>query len=230
MEPIFSKADLHIHSKFSIDAFSPIRDIFKVAEERKLDIIAITDHDNIKGHKEAEKVAQESKVKLIKGEEVGTKEGHLVALFIENLIAPKRSIIDTIKEVHKQGGLAIIAHPANPFSRGVSFKTLYEIYKEVDGIELFNASWAGFIYRKKATKLNSEIFKLAAIGGSDAHILSQIGMGYTLFKGKEPSDLYSAIKKRLTKADGYFDLWAHLRLGINQPRRLLKKIWWDFKK
>lgn len=216
------KADLHIHSNYSPDAFSPVRGILEMADKNNLDLIAITDHDTIKGAEEAQKLAPEFKVKVIKGEEIGTKKGHLIAIFIDNFIPPKKPILETIREIHNQGGLVIIPHPLNPFSRGVSLNTLFQIYKEVDGIELFNASWSGWINQKKVSKLNSEIFNLAAIGNSDAHVLSQVGKGYTIFKGKTPSDLYSSIKNKLTQAEGSFNLYGLFELWLNQPRRIIK--------
>lgn len=226
---LLGKADLHVHSKHSSDSFVSARSILQTAEKKGLDLIAITDHDKIIGAVEAQKISSEFKVKAIIGEEVGTKEGHLISIFIKERIAPKRPILDTIKEVHKQGGLAIIAHPFNLFYRGVKLKTLMQIYKELDGIELFNANaaWIAWVTNKKLIKLNSEIFKLAAIGSSDAHILSQIGMGYTIFNGKEPDDLYFSIKNKATQAkrDNNFLVYSWLLANsVNQPRRIVKKI------
>ena len=226
---LLGKADLHIHSEHSSDSFVSIRSILKAAEEKGLDLIAITDHDKIGGAVEAQKISSEFKVKTIIGEEVGAKEGHLISIFIKERIAPQRPILDTIKEVHSQGGLAIVAHPSNLFYRGVKLKTLMKIYRELDGIELFNANavWTAWATNKKIIKLNSEVFKLAAIGSSDAHIISQIGMGYTIFNGKEPDDLYSSIKNKATQAkrDSDFSVYSWLLANsVNQPRRIIKKL------
>ena len=221
MELNFGKADLHIHSNYSKDAFSSVKEILEKADEINLDIIAITDHDTMEGVKEAEKITSQFKVKLIKGEEIETKEGHLIGLFIENFISPGKPILDTVREIHQQGGLSIVPHPLARFSQGISLETLSQVFEEVDGIETFNASWLGWINRKKVEKLNSQLFHLAQIGGSDAHILRQIGKGYTIFEGKPPSDLYSAIKNKTTRAEGYFNLLGYLELFIKQPKRIL---------
>ncbi len=60
------KADLHIHSTFS-DGSDSISQIVKEAENRGLDIIAITDHDTLAhaGH-----IPTDSKVKIIAGIEI----------------------------------------------------------------------------------------------------------------------------------------------------------------
>lgn len=224
METILGKADLHIHSHCSSDSLLSIRRILEIADKKKLDIIALTDHDNVKSFEEAQKLSTEFNVKVVKGEEIGTKEGHLVGLFIEKLVPGGRPILDTIREIHQQGGLAIIAHPLIRIFCGVSLNTLYKIYKEADGIETFNASLLGWTNRERIKKLNSEVFNLAPIGSSDAHVYSQIGVGYTVFKGNTPSDLYYAIKNKLTQANGYFNPWGYVELFLSQPRRIVKRI------
>jgi len=220
MESKFGKADLHIHSNYSKDAFSSVKEILKRAAEINLDIIAITDHDTLEGLKEAENLASEFKVKVVKGEEISAKGGHLVGIFIKDFIAPNRPILDTIREIHHQEGLVIVPHPLVRISAGISQKTLFKIFKELDGIEAYNASWVGWLNRKKIEKLNSQIFKLAPTGGSDAHIARQVGNAYTIFEGKNPSDLYSAIKNKNTQSEGSFDLLSYLELLIKQPKRL----------
>ena len=42
-------ADLHIHSTYSPDATTTVRAILKQAADVGLDVIAVTDHDNIAG-------------------------------------------------------------------------------------------------------------------------------------------------------------------------------------
>ncbi|OGZ19004.1 MAG: hypothetical protein A2175_01605 [Candidatus Nealsonbacteria bacterium RBG_13_42_11] len=224
METILGKADLHIHTLYSKDSLLSIKRILEIADRKKLDVIALTDHDNVGSFEEAQKLSSEFNVKVIKGEEIGTKEGHLVGLFIEKLVPGGRPILDTIREIHQQGGLVIIAHPLNKFFCGVSLNILYKIYKEVDGIETFNASLLGWTKREEIKKLNSEIFHLAPIGSSDAHVYSQIGVGLTVFKGKTPADLHYAIKNKLTQAKGYFNPWGYLEICLSQPRRIMKRI------
>lgn len=226
---VLGKADLHIHSTYSRDGLSSIKGILEMADRNNLDLIAITDHDTIKGAEEAQKLASDFKVKVIKGEEIGTKEGHLIALFIEEFIHPKKPILDTIREIHRQRGLAIVSHSLNPLARGVSSNILFQIFPELDGIELFNAAWCGWANQKKLKRLNSEIFNLAAIGGSDAHILRQVGKGYTIFEGKDPTDLYFSIKHGLTLAEGIFTPLDYFEWAIKLPGRILMDTYHSFK-
>jgi len=199
---IFGKADLHIHSNYSKDALSDLPAILEMAEKKKLNIIAITDHQTIKGAKEGQKMAPQFGLEVIVGEEITTKEGDIIGLFIEEEILPGRSVLNTIKEIHQQGGLAIAPHPDNWFLGGIPLGVLLKIFDQLDGIELFNGSWAGRIKRKENEKLNELLFDLAPLGGSDAHLARQIGCAYTVFPGKTPDDLYAAIREKLTLPAG----------------------------
>ncbi len=219
-----SKADLHIHSHYSRDSFSSLPAILKRAKEQQLDIIAITDHHSIKGAKEAQKMAPEFGLEAIVGEEITSKEGDIIGLFIQDLIKPKKSVLETIKEIHHQGGLAIVPHPDNWFLGGIPIKIILEIFTQADGIELFNGSWVGRISQKKIKTFNKAIFNLAPAGGSDAHLARQVGCCYTLFPGKKTKDLYSALKEKKTSVKGspwsYRDRFLWL---VHLPRIISRK-------
>ncbi len=79
-------ADLHIHTVLSACAELTMgpKDIVEAALKRKIDIIAITDHNTAGNVKAVMDVAATSPVTVIPGIEVSTKEGiHLIALFSE---------------------------------------------------------------------------------------------------------------------------------------------------
>lgn len=206
-----SKADLHIHSNFS-DATPSIEDILDHIETKTdLQVIAITDHDTVDGAKHALEIAKNKKFRfdIIVGEEVSTQEGHILALFINETIPPKLSAHETIKLIHKQGGLAIPAHPfyysrlnsgQTIWADGVGAMTLLQEKEHIDGIETINATPTFAEENLKAKYLNRTILLKSEIGSSDAHILDAIGKGYTLFEGRTANDLRKAIEKKQTQA------------------------------
>ncbi|MBK7452007.1 MAG: PHP domain-containing protein [Anaerolineales bacterium] len=104
-------ADLHIHSIYSLDATTTVRAILKQAADVGLNVIAVTDHDEIRGSLEAQQLAPQYGIEAIPGAEISTKDGHLVALFIKTLPPSGLSIIDTLIWIGKQGGIAIAPHP-----------------------------------------------------------------------------------------------------------------------
>lgn len=217
------KADLHVHTYHSPDALAGIPAILKKTKERELNVVAITDHDTTKGAEKAKKIAPEFGIEVVMGEEITTKDGDLIALFIRERIKPKRPALETIREVHQQGGLAIVPHPDNWFVGGIPFGTLFKIFENLDGIELLNGGWFGWIKQEETKKLNSSTFNLAAIGSSDSHLAREVGCAHTLFEGKTAADLYSSIKSKSTMAGGthwaYKDrfLWV-----VNSPRIFYK--------
>ncbi len=77
-----AKADLHIHTVASDGHMEP-EDVVRSAKRHKLDIIAITDHDTIRGYKKAREMAQKLDIELISGVEITAdfngRECHLLA-------------------------------------------------------------------------------------------------------------------------------------------------------
>ncbi len=61
--------DLHIHSEYSYDSFNKIDNILKVAKERGLSGIAITDHNKFRGSLEASAKAKQYDLLVIPGME-----------------------------------------------------------------------------------------------------------------------------------------------------------------
>lgn len=200
------KADLHIHSYYSPDAFSSPREILAKAREAGLDVIAITDHHTIEGAREAQKIAREFGLEVVIGEEILAKEGEVIGLFIEKAVPPKLSLAEIISRIHEQGGLAIAPHPLSFWQDGLGEELLRRISWQIDGVEIINSGWTGKRNMATLKYLNENFLKLASIGGSDAHFAGIIGKAYTFFDGKNSKDLYAAIKNKSTSAVG--DFWS----------------------
>lgn len=63
------KVDMHIHSNYS-DRLHAIQHIMQIAKENDFDYISITDHDTINGSKEAIRLSNQYRVKVIPGIEI----------------------------------------------------------------------------------------------------------------------------------------------------------------
>src|SRR5215472_13322041 len=94
-------ADLHIHTHHSDGADSP-SEVLHWAARIGLDVIAITDHDTIDGALIAAGVARsvDGAPEVIVGEEVSSLHGHILALFIEELVAPEMTAAETVAAIH----------------------------------------------------------------------------------------------------------------------------------
>jgi predicted metal-dependent phosphoesterase TrpH len=214
------RADLHMHSTFS-DGIATIEQILHHVEHNtQLDVIAITDHDVIEGSLRARDLWAKGSYRFdfIVGEEISTKEGHLLALFLKKRISPDLSMERSIDLVHEQGGLAIVAHPLNRiFRHSCQREVLDRIHASkdiwLDGIETWNASFCGIYANRQAMRANREVFGWSEVGNSDAHTLSAIGRGCTWFEGKNAQDVRATIEAGLSAPGG--KLW-----GVNDYLRL----------
>jgi 3',5'-nucleoside bisphosphate phosphatase len=80
------KVDLHIHTDHSDGHYSPGQ-IIKKAKYAGIDVLSITDHDNLNGIPEAVEAAKEFGIEVIPGVEIssdiGDREVHILAYFVE---------------------------------------------------------------------------------------------------------------------------------------------------
>ncbi len=215
------RADLHMHSTYS-DGLGTIQQLLDYAQERtNLDVIALTDHDVIEGALRAREFWAKRRYRFdfIVGEEVSTRSGHLLALFIEKRIPPRLSMEESIDLIHAQGGLAIVAHPLNQLFRHSCPRAVLDRVKAsgsvwLDGIETWNASFCGFYANRVAMQSNRESYGWPELGNSDAHTLSAIGSGCTWFAGSSAPEVRAAIERGETAPGG--KMWGmhdYLRLA-----------------
>lgn len=211
------KADLQLHSDLGDGLASP-EQILDAAERASLDVIALTDHDDIRGSFLIRDLAarRSSPVEIVTGVEVTTRSGHLLALWIEDEIPMFGALAATVAQIHEMGGLAIVPHPLSylTFSIGEgALRGLLRVQPEcrVDGIELRNPSYAGRVREARAAWLNDHVLGLAETGSSDAHHAQLVGTAWTEFVGSGANELRGAITQRATRPDGrHWTLREHL--------------------
>src|SRR5207245_7730316 len=145
------------------------------------DVIALTDHDVMEGALRARDLwaRGDFRFDFIVGEEINTREGHMLALFIEKRIPPNLSIERSIDLVHEQGGLVIVAHPLNPFFRHSCQREVLDrifVSKDIwlDAIETWNASFCGVYTNRLAMRTNRAVDGWHEVGTSDAPSLHPI--------------------------------------------------------
>jgi hypothetical protein len=194
----YSKSDTHIHTSYS-DGLNTPEEMVCAAALRDLNVIAITDHNRIKGAYIAKEYAEKNRhlnVDVIIGEEISTKNGHLIGLFIKNKIIPGKTAHETIDEIHKQGGIAVCPHPYYPISyREKGSKPLRYLLStlDFDAVEVINnSSIFAFFYNALSSLANASA-GLPALGVSDAHSEEFVGKGFTRFAGVSAEDLRNTI-------------------------------------
>ncbi len=210
-------ADLHIHSIYSGGSLSPA-EILKCAHTQLLDVVAISDHDEIKGAQEGQAIAirDNNLPVMVISREISAGD-HFHFLIIggqpQNWEKTSRTKLEESFLNHRNsGGVIIWAHPWTKPKSSWAAGFLKEIMDEgmVDAAELFNAA---------ILELNPEVtrevriiweewvepYQLGVVGGSDFHYLRQgrvIGTGRTYLKTIHPGveGVIDALRGRRTVA------------------------------
>lgn len=176
-------------------------------EATELDVIAVTDHDDTSASLAAREYAAKRgyRVQVVPGVEVTTRDGHLLALFVEERPTAFKPLQATAEWVLERGGLCLAPHPFTRWTHSLSSRALSEaVYHElIAAVEVLNASPAGRASRDRAVRFADQ-HSLAAVGGSDAHMLTVVGIAQTRFRGRTPDDLREAISAATTYAEGRF--------------------------
>jgi hypothetical protein len=221
------KADLQLHSDLG-DGLSSIEAILDSAERASLDVIALTDHDDIRGAFALRDLAarRSSPVQIVPGVEVTTRSGHLLALWIEDEVPMFCSLAQGVARIHQAGGLAVVPHPLSYLTFSVGEGALRQLAaygdaaRMVDGIEVRNPSYAGRVRASRAGWLNAHVLRIAETGSSDAHHAALVGTCWTEFPGRTSEELRAALQHRTTRADGRgWTLREHLDGAAKQQWR-----------
>jgi len=100
--------DLHCHTDRSYDARNRLADYERAHAQRRVDVVAITDHNTIAG---AVALRSGASFPVIVGQEIDTADGELIGLFLEQPIPAGLRALDTAERIRAQGGLVYLQHP-----------------------------------------------------------------------------------------------------------------------
>ena len=229
---LLNEADLHIHTTWSDG--DDINKILAMALKLKLNAIAITDHDVIGGAFEARRIVHKRKLNIavIPGIELSSKDGHIGALFVMENIPKGLSARQTVKLIHKAGGIAVAHHPYVPpilerlYGKKLGCRDLIKMIP-FDAIECTNAvPGYGTIYNIEAyeSMKKNKLYHISMTGSSDAHYAGFVGKGRTYYAGNNGVDsLYSNLKSGFTRgSEAYWKFREKIYYRILLIKGILK--------
>ncbi len=198
------EADFHAHTRFS-DGFLSPPDLVDQANRRGLDVLAVSEHNQIFPARIARWYSRlVGGPTIVLAEEVTTRDYHVLAIGIHDAVDASHGLASVIDEVHAQGGVVAAAHPTLRYQRALrpvidrldAMEVMHPIAFQREGSTIGNASEMRDFY----LEAESHGHPVAPLGDSDYHAGSILGIvrTYVFVKGDTEAEIVDAIRARRT--------------------------------
>jgi predicted metal-dependent phosphoesterase TrpH len=218
-DPTLKRADLHCHSRFSVfkyfkrantrDCYNPPEDVYRIAKERGMSYVTLTDHDSIDGALYLLNKYPDMKDFFI-GEEVETyfpdtsqrihigvwglnEEQHRE---IQRLRPNIRELIPYMKSQRLIFGINHLFQ--NYRMKNVAARYIAELLEMFDIFEVVNGAMASFhnrMVQQLVEHVKQEHGKhVSMVGGSDAHTLKHVAKVHTVSKGETVEEFLENVR------------------------------------
>jgi hypothetical protein len=166
--------DFHTHTSLWSDGTLTPWGLVLEADHQGLDAIAITGHDQTIGAHVGHWYARTfgGSTVLVGDEVLGDNGFHITAAGIQQTVRYRRSGGTAIDDIHRQGGVAIVAHPFSDFWPAYDPMRLHGL----DGAEICHPAIFGFDEGQRQLEQFATRAPVAAIGSSDFHGLGVMGL------------------------------------------------------
>ncbi|MBI2857692.1 MAG: PHP domain-containing protein, partial [Chloroflexi bacterium] len=157
-------AELHLHTDASDGIAGAAEMLDYVDQKTVLNVVAITDHDTVRGAREALELAAKRSYsfEIVSGVEISTNAGHLIGLFVDATVPydEARPLTYYVKTLHSLGGLCIVPHPMSRQKNSISRFELERLLDDPDqaarpdGLEILEPRVARIMNVEDVEKLN----------------------------------------------------------------------------
>src|SRR5215470_10617630 len=197
--------DLHCHSDASEDSRAPLETYLKWLQRKRdllpIDGIVLTEHRQWDPTADFRALEDRYGILVLRGAEVETDYGHVLVYGVNDDITRRFDFTnvrlpaqEVISEVTRLGGVATPCHPGRPT---IGLCEHYETKPPLDGVLAVEALNGGS-RRGENERVQSiiERFGYHGFGGSDAHLVSLIGICATEFNDdvRDVDDLVTALQ------------------------------------
>ena len=173
-----------MHTSYSSDGHSEPRDVVLAAKQAGLGAIAVVDHNEPRGALEVERAAMGHDLLVLRGIEISSFNGHILALGVSDPIPRGLSANETIRRINDHGGLAVAAHPGRLYTGLSTAEVRASSFRAVEVANGHSSHRQNRIARQLASNMG-----VGTTGGSDAHWVEEIGACRTVFETEpRPAD------------------------------------------
>jgi predicted metal-dependent phosphoesterase TrpH len=219
-EPVdLKRADLHCHSRFSIfkyfrrantrDCYNAPEDVYRIAKERGMSFVTLTDHDSIDGALYLLNKYPDLTDFFI-GEEVETyfpETGQRIHIGVWGLnetqhreiqrLRPNiRELVPYMKSERLLFGINHLFQ--NYRMKNVAARYIAELLEMFDVFEVLNGAMASFhnkMVQQLLTSVQEHGRRVSMVGGSDAHTLKHVAKVHTVGKGETPAEFLESVRR-----------------------------------
>jgi len=214
--------EFHCHTLYSNDSLLDFKKIPTICQHKKIDRIAITDHNTIRGAMELHKMDPKL---IIPGVEIMTREGELLAFFVTCGVPSGLTPEETIVQLREQGAFISVAHPFDYYRHGAWQKaSLERILPLIDSLEVFNSR----CIKKNANQLSADfarIHNIIGMVGSDAHIAWEIGRATLHLPEFTDAESLKIALQNASSTTNASPLWIHFTSRYAKYyKRILKSV------
>ena len=208
--------DLHLHSEASDDSRAPVEAYLKILarkrEERPLDGIVVTEHRGFDPDVDYRRLEDAYGLRILRGAEVETEYGHVLVYGVNRDMLRRFDFADVrlpaqevIREVERMGGIACPCHPGRV---NVGLCAHYERLPALEGVVAVEALNGGSKHAEnERVKDLMRDHGYAGFGGSDAHLVSFVGVCATEFEDeiRDEEALVEALRRGRCRAVDFRD-------------------------
>ncbi len=217
--PSFKRADLHCHSRFSVfkyfrrantrDCYNAPEDVYRIAKERGMSFVTLTDHDSIDGALYLLNKYPDMNDFFI-GEEVETyfpETGQRIHVGVWGLNEAqhreiqrlRRNIRELVPYMKQQQLVFGINHLFQNYRmKNVAARYIGELIEMFDIFEVMNGAMASFhnkMVQQLVGTLQEDGRRMSMVGGSDAHTLKHVAKVHTVSKGETPQEFIENVRR-----------------------------------
>lgn len=219
------RAEFHTHTRFSKDSILNKFFILFMLKLKKIKLIAITDHNEVKGAIKYQKFLKKFNIDVIVGEEVMTDSGEIIGLFLNKKIEPFQNSELTVKQIKEQNGIVYLPHPYDEkrYKTVLKEEKQIKLKDEIDFIEIHNGRNISEKYSDKQKDIQHKL-KITPIIGSDAHTFIELGRNYIEIEYTNIEDFKNNMKDIVEKSVFHKKKCIKLAHTITKFARIIKMI------